>query len=927
MMHKDFNRQLLRRSALALCLSALSHGTLADDYQDAWQKAQRLLQKNDAPAAIIELRNALQEKPDSIEARLLLADLYFQDGNLPAAEKEYDKARELKAPKNRWQKPLGRTWLSMYQSAKVLSHITEASSDPAALRAEALALRGLAILQQAKIDDAEQVLLQATSLQPDQVEAVYGLAQIARLRSDFGKAETLARQAIKKDPTFTNSHLLLTELLVMKNQRDEAIKTINAAVDQAPNDARIRLARGEALISIGQVKDAWNDINLVLTATPKHPVALFLKAKAHMMEQKQDDALATLDQALAVMPTYTEAQLLSGFIHVQKRQWRQAEEMLSRTLASKPDHLGATKLLIQTKLGLRLGRDALKLATDALRKYPEDIQLMSYQATAHIQLQEFDKASEIMERAVEISPDADNLRTGLALLQLQEGQTAAALGQLESASKDNTELQISDLMLISTYMSQKQTDKAVQLAEQLYKKHSNNALAANMLGVIKLSTGDYPRAAQLFEQAVKLRPEFLTARLNQARVDVAKRDFDAALKKLHALNKESPTLNIVALQLAQVYDAKGDRAQGLEWLKKAWQLDNRSLATGNTYLRRLLQMNKPMDALVVAQQMIAANPDAGDAHLAQGLAQRANKNYSSAIASLRKAVQLNHRNPDYYFALADVLEESGDHKGAADAMKDLLKQRPNSWQAHLALGRMDLRSKNYAAAHQRAAELIKQFPALPIGQQLEADTLAAEGKYVDAAKAYEKAYKQQPSFALANSHGIALQRANKPGYDGLLSEWLKQNPDDNAARFALATLYQQNSRNDRALEQYKLLEKKAPNDAVLLNNMTWLYAETSDIANTKTYLAKLEALKLNQANIIDTQGYAYLKLGDAKKALEQFNAALKIAPDNVEIRYHAALAHERLGNASEAKKQLKQVLDSKQSFAQRDAAEALYKKL
>ena len=62
-------------------------------------------------------------------------------------------------------------------------------------------------------------------------------------------------------------------------------------------------------------------------------------------------------------------------------------------------------------------------------------------------------------------------------------------------------------------------------------------------------------------------------------------------------------------------------------------------------------------------------------------------------------------------------------------------------------------------------------------------------------------------------------------------------------------------------------------------------------------------------------------------AIEQFNAALKIAPDNAEIRYHAALAHERLGNASEAKKQLKQVLDSKQAFAQRDAAEALYKKL
>ena len=41
--------------------------------------------------------------------------------------------------------------------------------------------------------------------------------------------------------------------------------------------------------------------------------------------------------------------------------------------------------------------------------------------------------------------------------------------------------------------------------------------SANMLGVIKRSTGDYNRAEQMFEESAKLRPECLTARLNQAR--------------------------------------------------------------------------------------------------------------------------------------------------------------------------------------------------------------------------------------------------------------------------------------------------------------------------------------------------------------------------------------------------------------------------
>src|SRR3990167_3401691 len=124
MNRKELARAGWHRSALLVCLTAALSGiAYGDDYQDAWNKAQQLLKQKDTRAAVIELRNALQEKPESLEARLLLAELYYQDGNLPAAEKEFDKARQLKAPKARWQKLLGRTWLATYQPQKILELI------------------------------------------------------------------------------------------------------------------------------------------------------------------------------------------------------------------------------------------------------------------------------------------------------------------------------------------------------------------------------------------------------------------------------------------------------------------------------------------------------------------------------------------------------------------------------------------------------------------------------------------------------------------------------------------------------------------------------------------------------------------------------------------------------------------------------------
>ena len=108
------------KTLISLVLGAMLAGPVLADYKEHWQKAQALMQKNDRKAAIIELRNALQEKSDSVEARVLLGELYYLEGNLGAAEKELNKARELEGDRALWVKPLGKTYLAMYQPAKVL---------------------------------------------------------------------------------------------------------------------------------------------------------------------------------------------------------------------------------------------------------------------------------------------------------------------------------------------------------------------------------------------------------------------------------------------------------------------------------------------------------------------------------------------------------------------------------------------------------------------------------------------------------------------------------------------------------------------------------------------------------------------------------------------------------------------------------------
>ena len=78
-------------SGLAACSKSLTDA-------DYIERAKNHQDKGDLQAAAIEYKNALRENPDNPEARLSLGKLYVQVENGAAAEKELQRAQDLKIP-------------------------------------------------------------------------------------------------------------------------------------------------------------------------------------------------------------------------------------------------------------------------------------------------------------------------------------------------------------------------------------------------------------------------------------------------------------------------------------------------------------------------------------------------------------------------------------------------------------------------------------------------------------------------------------------------------------------------------------------------------------------------------------------------------------------------------------------------------------
>ncbi len=87
-----------RLSILAIALATSLLAGCGEKPEAMVASAKEYLAKNDRSAAVIQLKNALQENPNLAEARLLLGKTQLQGGDLASAEKELRKALELKVP-------------------------------------------------------------------------------------------------------------------------------------------------------------------------------------------------------------------------------------------------------------------------------------------------------------------------------------------------------------------------------------------------------------------------------------------------------------------------------------------------------------------------------------------------------------------------------------------------------------------------------------------------------------------------------------------------------------------------------------------------------------------------------------------------------------------------------------------------------------
>jgi uncharacterized protein (TIGR03790 family) len=176
--------------------------------------------------------------------------------------------------------------------------------------------------------------------------------------------------------------------------------------------------------------------------------------------------------------------------------------------------------------------------------------------------------------------------------------------------------------------------------------------------------------------------------------------------------------------------------------------------------------------------------------------------------------------------------------------------------------------------------------------------------------------------------GLRARDAPEAEIDAVLTEATKIEPRLASAQFHLAQEHESRGEHDRAIDRYQAIIAADPNNTAALNNLAFQLAEHRKSPKEALPLAqRAYRVSGHVPAIADTLAWIHHLLGDNQSALPLIERAVVGASANAEIRFHAAVIHDALGNRGKATQELQAALKNDPSLASRQDVQALRTRL
>jgi tetratricopeptide (TPR) repeat protein len=297
-----------------------------------------------------------------------------------------------------------------------------------------------------------------------------------------------------------------------------------------------------------------------------------------------------------------------GMTHEDVGNYAEAEELLTRCLEASADgesHVRKTySLLVNSLKGQGRLQSAVETANQALRKFPDDKELLFRRSILHLELNQLDLAARDMEQVIQESIDRtfqslDQGITGhkafhnLGVIYEQLGRFRDAENCWQQAIQLCPAFSVSWLALARLYLKTGNPDAADDLHVRMEDSCQDSSTQALIRALILEYMGQAEAAGDLLQQSFALQGD--QESLDEAaRIFLEHGLFERCLSVLKQLQQLDPRNSSVLHNLATVLEATGHYSEAISCLQESLSVRPEN-PRAQQQLARLLQCAEPVD--------------------------------------------------------------------------------------------------------------------------------------------------------------------------------------------------------------------------------------------------------------------------------------------------------------------------------------------
>jgi cellulose synthase operon protein C len=598
--------------------------------------------------------------------------------------------------------------------------------------------------------------------------------------TELSKALDLKYTAEKVVPAMARALLLSGDYVKLTSQLGGVVlETPEAAASLRTSVAAAWSARGERTM-------ADEGISTALESVPNFGPALTLRTRLLASDRKFDQALAITETLIKNDPKLQDAWQLKGDILLASRKdSKGAEEAFRQALSIDKAYVPAHLAIISTKLADRDLVGARAQADQLRAVLPNHPQSMFVDAAVAFSANDLTKARELSQLLMRMAP------TNLAVLQLA-GAVESQLGSLGLAeSFFGKALQIApDLNsarrgLAQVYLRLGQNIKVLQTLQPLLGSEGNDAEAQAMAGDAAMRMGNtrasevfFNRAAQLnpadarvgtavalsrlsrgetgagFAELQSLAAKSLDVYPDQALVSslLARGDVEAALKAALAMQKKQPESTAVLETLGRVQVERKDYVAARAAFEQALKKDPGLFVAVAALASVDVLENKPDAAQKRLEASVQADPRNISALMALAeLRARRDAPSDEVRKLLADAITAAPSDPAPRLQLIEFHLRNRQYREAMAAAQEASIALPNNVNVLDAAGRAQMEAGNVEQALNTFRKMAGLDTKSPLPYTRLADVYKQSGKRLEAEVALKKALEIEPGLQLAQA--------------------------------------------------------------------------------------------------------------------------------------------------------------------------------